>query len=433
MTSSTTAVPRLWRALEAVPSLTATPVEWRGRLGADYEWAKRFLRPSGRRGSSYPCLKRPRCGCAHAVIRHADDDIVAVCRCAPRRCESIKLGAMDIVLYELNRRTFGAELAKALGAKPEGKVVDGHYLTWPIGTFEARAGFSIPLILTIQTDPEDLARIASAMAAEAEGPFVLFSPTGAFWTPDIGALFRRRKGRFLALASVLSVNGGMTINTPLKDVLAEFLEEVLPPENEQFVFRRDGATWTATFCGDARTLRDSKGLAYIAILLGNPDQDHHATQMVAAAAGQTARQAVREHMPADDSGGYKKPARNVKAVPVGAKLDDQALKEYRKKMEDIEAELKEAEGFNDSGRVSKLRQDLNLLTKEVAGAVGLRGNLRESGEQAEKNRQSVSTAIERALKVIKKEHPNMWGHLDQAVKRGQFLAYRPGQRMPWVL
>ena len=56
---------------------------------------------------------------------------------------------MDIILYEFNRRTLGAEIAKALGAKPEVKVVDGHHMTWPIGTFEARIGFSIPLTLTI--------------------------------------------------------------------------------------------------------------------------------------------------------------------------------------------------------------------------------------------------------------------------------------------
>ena len=86
-----------WKALESVPGLSAVDAEWRMRCGAEYASVKSFLRPNGRRASSHPCTVRPGCGCAHEVVVHGQDDIVAVCRCG-RGCMTYPLKASDIAL-----------------------------------------------------------------------------------------------------------------------------------------------------------------------------------------------------------------------------------------------------------------------------------------------------------------------------------------------
>src|SRR3989344_8601327 len=70
---------RLWRTFESIPGLTGTLADWNIHLGSDYEAAKHFLRPKSELATSVPCPAKRPCDCAHSVVVHAPDDIVAVC------------------------------------------------------------------------------------------------------------------------------------------------------------------------------------------------------------------------------------------------------------------------------------------------------------------------------------------------------------------
>ncbi len=116
----------------------------------------------------------------------------------------------------------------------------------------------------------------------------------------------------------------------------------------------------------------------------------------------------------------------------GEVIDDRARREYRERITEIDEELSEAEANNDLARKEKLNEEREVLNEEIARSTGLHGKNREASSDRERARQSVSAAIHRALKAIKKEHEPLWQHLKNALKIGEFLSYQPDQPTSWT-
>ena len=271
------------------------------------------------------------------------------------------------------------------------------------------------------------------MAAEAEGPFVLLAPTEAFWSPDLDTLFRCRKGRFLSLAAVLSVNGGLTASSPLKEVLAEFLEEVLPPETEQFIFRNDDATWTVAFRGDPKSVLDSKGMGYIKDLLSNPNPDPeiHCTQLYGGMAGVLAP-VGGEGLVMDGAEAIAPyAAKKGKRISVNAVGDAKAVAACKQRPVQLKEKIEEAEELGNAEETSRLKEEHSKVTKEIARLMGYGGQVRREGP-TKKARQAVGIAIDRALAAIKDAHPALGRHLESCLRRGEYLAYRPDRTIRWA-
>lgn len=242
---------RFWTALESVPGIAAVPAEWKLLLGEEYESARRFFRPDGRIATSYPCTRSDNCGCTHGIILHAPDDIVAVCRCEPRRCEPFALTREDILVYEVDRQAVSNAVATALGAEPEHAAVPGLPLTWSTGTYSPYAGFRFPVYLAIQMEPEDLGRVIDALAARAEKPFVLVAPTRRMFGPQCEETLRRVDAYFLALDDDFALGPGGTIvsERSADEILKPFLSTVLPASRNEspvaFFPTPPDATWGA--------------------------------------------------------------------------------------------------------------------------------------------------------------------------------------------
>ncbi len=182
------------------------------------------------------------------------------------------------------------------------------------------------------------------------------------------------------------------------------------PKNYR-VFKNQGKTWLAVFDGTPKSVGDSIGMAYICCLLQNPGQETHAV-------------ALRSLLTGDGD-----------APPVGSAgdvLDDEALKEYRNHIKDLQEEIREAEDNNDIGRVHRLKEDMEAITAEIGRATGLGGRNRKAADDRERARKAVSVAIRRALKAIKKEHEPLWLHLENSLKIGEFLSYQPDQPLFWT-
>ncbi|MCA9464213.1 hypothetical protein [Syntrophorhabdus aromaticivorans] len=165
-----------WHALEAVPGAAAVDIEWKALLGSDYETAKAFLRPNGKMAASHPCMVRRGCGCEHEVVVHDSEDIVAVCRCE-RGCETFSLQRSDIVVYELDRRSLDAALAKVFGLFEETDSATDLPGTTRIGVYSLYAGYRFPVYLTIQMEPDDFNRILDGLLSRNDNPFILLAPT----------------------------------------------------------------------------------------------------------------------------------------------------------------------------------------------------------------------------------------------------------------
>jgi hypothetical protein len=180
-----------------------------------------------------------------------------------------------------------------------------------------------------------------------------------------------------------------------------------PAEKEQYVFRKKGQSWELIFDGRATLVRESKGLLYVAELMRAPGREVFVAELFAAANG-------------------------LAHVPVGASgetLDEKARRDYRQRAEDLKYQLAEAERYNDSGRCESIRSELGLLADQILAAQGLSGRPRQSHDDRDRIRKSLSMAIDRAISTIRKYAPALAEHLDKHIHRGYFLSYSGS--IPW--
>lgn len=177
------------------------------------------------------------------------------------------------------------------------------------------------------------------------------------------------------------------------------------------IFRNQGKTWLVVYDGVPRSVNDTVGMTYISCLLRNPGQDIHSATLCALNGG-------------DGAAPFLGSAGNV--------LDDNALKDYREHLKELEEEIREAETNNDIGRLQLLKDSYEAVTTEIGRATGLGGRRRKAADDRERARQAASVAIHRALRAIKKEHEVLWPHLHNSLNIGEFLSYRPDQPTSWV-
>ncbi len=187
-------------------------------------------------------------------------------------------------------------------------------------------------------------------------------------------------------------------------------------EPEQNVFGREGDYWTITYQGRVSRLRDAKGLSYIVELLQHPARQFHVMDLLVESGEGTASRACQM-----DSG-------------AGPMIDARARREYRQRLAALREELEEAEGFNDAGRTSQLRAEIEFVTQELAAALGLHGSPRTVATSAERARVAVTLRIRRALKKIAAIDPALGHHLGTTIKTGRFCVYEPDptRRVSWV-
>lgn len=190
-------------------------------------------------------------------------------------------------------------------------------------------------------------------------------------------------------------------------------------ETGKGVFRRDGEYWTVEFGGKTVQIRDSKGMRHLARLLAEPGRELHALDL--------ARQDAAS--PPLPSGSVAE----LSADPLagaGPPLDAEAKAAYRRRLEDLQADVDEADAFNDPERGARARQEIEFLTDELAGAVGLGGRDRDAASSAERARISVTRAIRSSLARIAEQSPDLGRHFEATIRTGTFCSYNPDPRVP---
>ncbi len=193
------------------------------------------------------------------------------------------------------------------------------------------------------------------------------------------------------------------------------------------VLRREGDYWTVRWQHAEFRLRDSVGLQYLAMLLGNPTRDFLAIDLVAtcrtrrAADGRTNSSTVDPSLAARADG------------DVGPLVDQRARNAYRRRREALRTELAEAETFNDVDRASRIRAEIEALSAELARAFGVGDRDRPAASPLERARVSVTRAIRHAVRRIGRNDDDLGRHLATTIKTGTFCSYSPeaGSRISW--
>ena len=111
-------------------------------------------------------------------------------------------------------------------------------------------------------------------------------------------------------------------------------------------------------------------------------------------------------------------------------LDPEAKAAYRRRLEELEEDLLQAESWNDAERVARAREERDILARELAAAVGIGGRDRRAASASERARISVTRAIKGALLRIRKHSPALGRDLTATVKTGTYCSYSPDPRLP---
>jgi hypothetical protein len=191
------------------------------------------------------------------------------------------------------------------------------------------------------------------------------------------------------------------------------------------LFRREGEYWTVRYEGSVARLRDAKGLRYLARLLGDPGREFHAVDL--AAAGSPAA-------PPGPPGERAWAGGELRARPdlgdAGELLDARAKAAYQARLDELAAELEEADRFHDAGRAARADAERGFLVGELMRAVGLGGRDRRAASHAERARLNVTRAIRAAMANLARANPSLGRHLAATVRTGRYCSYTPDPRAP---
>jgi tetratricopeptide (TPR) repeat protein len=192
-------------------------------------------------------------------------------------------------------------------------------------------------------------------------------------------------------------------------------------------FQREGDFWTISHRDKTFRLKDMKGLHYIAHLLAHPGQQFHVHDLTIIVDGVT------------EAPGATSPASHLRVAndlgDAGPVLDARAKAEYRKRRDELRAELAEAECANDIGRTDRVRTELEMLEDQLSAAVGLSGRARKASVHAERARMRIGKAIRVSLSAIRESDPVLWHHFDGCIRTGFVCGYTPDPYRPlrWQL
>jgi hypothetical protein len=170
-------------------------------------------------------------------------------------------------------------------------------------------------------------------------------------------------------------------------------------------------------CGRCSRLR------HLARLLTRPGRELHTVDLEAAEA-----QAAPPPTRGRAAGGEL--AARADLGDAGELLDATAKAAYQARLEELRAELEEAEDFNDPARAAAARREMDAPVGELTRAVGLGGRDRRAASHAERARLNATRAIRAAIANLAAANPALGRHLEATVRTGRYCSYTPDPRAP---
>jgi non-specific serine/threonine protein kinase len=173
------------------------------------------------------------------------------------------------------------------------------------------------------------------------------------------------------------------------------------PTGASLALSREGDVWAVSTGNGTRArfrVKHAKGMEYLHQLLRGPGREVYVLVLAGA-----------DEAPED----------------AGAVLDDRAKQAYRRRVEDLEDQLAEAERLGDRGRASRARDELEAVAEQLASAVGLGGRDRKAASNVERARTNVQRRIKDAIRRIAEHDEALGAYLDATVRTGTYCVYRP--------
>jgi hypothetical protein len=171
------------------------------------------------------------------------------------------------------------------------------------------------------------------------------------------------------------------------------------PGGVSLALSREGDVWAVSAgTGAPFRVKHAKGMEYLDHLLHSPGREVYVLVL-----------AGTDEAPED----------------AGAVLDDRAKQAYRRRVEDLEDQLAEAERLGDGGRASRAREELEAVAEQLASAVGLGGRDRKAASNVERARVNVQRRLKDAIRRIADHDAALGRYLDATVRTGTYCVYKP--------
>ena len=154
-----------------------------------------------------------------------------------------------------------------------------------------------------------------------------------------------------------------------------------------------------------------KGYSYIRELLRRPGTPVAAIDLVTGGAG------------------------TVEQPGVGPMLDAPALASYRQRLNDLDADIAEADDWSDIARREVLEVERGALVDELMAATGLGGRERVGGSSGERARVAATKALTTAIDRITTVDESVGRHLRHSIQTGSSCIYQPDadRTISWIL
>lgn len=196
------------------------------------------------------------------------------------------------------------------------------------------------------------------------------------------------------------------------------VSKALPLDQVAISLRRAKDVWILEHAGQQLYLKNAKGLAYIALLIAQPNREVHATELAAALT------------PDDGTRGSGRLAQENSLLgrhshrDCDAVIDSRARRAYVRRVEELSQALARAEECGDPETAVSLREELTTLRRELKRAVGLGGRARTNSD-SERARIRVTRAIRLALGHIAASDQVIAERMYRCIRTGTFCCYEP--------
>ncbi|MEL6312310.1 MAG: hypothetical protein AAFQ17_08125, partial [Pseudomonadota bacterium] len=107
-----------WTTLEQIPGRATDTREWQDWLGANWSFARRYLKRTGQQVRRMKCPYSGGEHCPRTVVQHSDGSVRAVCSDPAGLCDALDLSIEDIRIRELDVPLLLADIATALSVTP---------------------------------------------------------------------------------------------------------------------------------------------------------------------------------------------------------------------------------------------------------------------------------------------------------------------------
>jgi tetratricopeptide (TPR) repeat protein len=195
------------------------------------------------------------------------------------------------------------------------------------------------------------------------------------------------------------------------------------------IFASNGEFWTVGYRNATFSLRDVKGLSYIQQLLRYPGEQIHAQDLLTppGTALEPGPSQIDEF--ALPFGVTVRPGLDSDA---GEILDDQAKREYKRRLGELNEQLEDLLERGDHERVEKVESEIDSLRRAISYAIDRKGRDRRSGSNAERARLNVTRSIKAALQKVLENDTEFGEVLNRSIKTGLFCSCIPDPRTPVI-